>query len=314
MTQGGLEPSVHASQRAARIALPALLLGAVGIAFAPIFVRLSELEPSATAFYRLFFALPLLWLWMALESQMATPVRRPSGQTEILWLVLAGLCFTGDLAVWHWSLRFTSVANATLFANFAPIFVSAGAWLFFRERITSVFVAGLVLALFGAALMIGVSFRFGPQHVLGDGLGLLTAVFYAGYLLCVKHLRALFGTATIMAWSGVVTCAALLPITLLSGESLVALSLTGWLVLIALAWISHTGGQGLIAYALAHLPASFASVALLLQPATAAILAWIILDESLGLIQGLGGVLVLLGILLARLATPFTSTTNEYAS
>ncbi len=289
-------------ERAARTGLVALLVGAVGIAFAPIFVRLSELGPSATAFHRLFFAVLPLWLWMQLEARGPAPPSRPSSTRDVLGLVVAGLFFAGDLAVWHWSLRFTSVANATLFANFAPIFVTIGAWLFLRERITVTFVVGLVLALLGASLMIGVSFGFGPQHVLGDGLGLLTAVFYAGYILSVKHLRAIFSTATIMTWSGFVTCIALLPIALLSGEGLIASSLYGWAVLVALAWISHVGGQGLIAYGLAHLPASFASVTLLLQPATAAVLAWIILDEPLGSLQATGGMLVLLGILLARRA------------
>jgi drug/metabolite transporter (DMT)-like permease len=290
----------------ARLALLALLTGAVGIAFAPIFVRFGLREglgPSAIAFHRLFLALPLMWLWMQISARSDASPRQPSGIHEVLWLVLAGLCFAGDLAFWHWSLRFTSVANATLFANFAPIFVSTGAWLFFKERITGTFIAGLTLALLGASLMMGASFGFGSQHVLGDGLALLTSIFYGGYLLSVKRLRALLSTATIMAGSGLVTCVALLLMALLSAESLIATSFYGWMVLIALAWISHVGGQGLIAYALAHLPASFASVALLLQPATAAVLAWIILDESLGPTQGAGGVLVLLGILLARRAT-----------
>jgi drug/metabolite transporter (DMT)-like permease len=78
------------------------------------------------------------------------------------------------------------VANATLFANFAPIFVTFGAWLLFQERITRTFITGLVFALGGAALLIRVSFGIGAQQVLGDGLGLLTAVFYAGYILSIK--------------------------------------------------------------------------------------------------------------------------------
>jgi drug/metabolite transporter (DMT)-like permease len=69
---------------------------------------------------------------------------------------------------------------------------------------------------------------------------------------------------------------------------------------VALALISHLGGQSLIAYALASLPAQFASVALLVQPATAAVAAWLILGESLGLLQMLGGVILLGGIFLAR--------------
>ena len=54
---------------AAKLGLLALIIGAVGIAFAPIFVRLSELGPSATGFHRMFLALPVLWLWAGVDSR-----------------------------------------------------------------------------------------------------------------------------------------------------------------------------------------------------------------------------------------------------
>jgi drug/metabolite transporter (DMT)-like permease len=125
-------------------------------------------------------------------------------------------------------------------------------------------------------------------------------VFYAGYIVAVGRLRARFSTATIMAWSGLVTCAALLPVALLSGESLIATTVYGWMVLLGMALVSPAGGQSLIAYALAHLPAPFSSVSLLLQPAVAALLAWIILGEALGPWQALGALVILVGIYLAR--------------
>jgi drug/metabolite transporter (DMT)-like permease len=92
----------------------------------------------------------------------------------------------------------------------------------------------------------------------------------------------------------------LLPIALISGESLVATTVFGWAMLAGLALISHAGGQSMIAYALAHLPAAFGSVSLLLQPAAAAVLAWWILDEALGPWQALGAAVILAGIYLAR--------------
>jgi hypothetical protein len=62
-----------------RLALVALIAGAVGIACSPIFVRLSELGPTATAFWRL--ALPILWLWTEVGNRReAAPTRRPSGR------------------------------------------------------------------------------------------------------------------------------------------------------------------------------------------------------------------------------------------
>lgn len=290
-------------------ALPVLFLGAIGIAFAPIFVRLSELGPVTTAFYRLLIAVPMLWVWSQIDISIAArkQLKKPKGprsRYEWKWVCLAGMFFAGDLAVWHWSIVYTTVANATLFANFAPIFVTFGAWLLFKERITWVFITGLLFALGGAAMLIGVSFGIGSQQVLGDMLGLLTAVFYAGYILSIKQVRTMFSTSVAMMWSGIITCTALFVIAFLSEDQLLATTLYGWSILIGLALVSHTGGQALIAYALAHLPASFASVALLLQPAAAALLAWIILNETLGLLQAFGGVLVLIGIFLAWRASP----------
>ncbi|MCI0526396.1 MAG: DMT family transporter, partial [Nitrospira sp.] len=96
---------------------------------------------------------------------------------------------------------------------------------------------------------------------------------------------------------------ALFAMTILAGEALIPFTLSGWLTLLALAWISQVCGQGLIAFALAHLPVSFSSVSLLVQPVAAAILAWLILDEVLTWWQGLGGLVVLAGIALARKAS-----------
>ena len=288
--------------RAERSALIALIAGALAIAFSPIFVRLSELGPTATAFHRVALAVPVLWIWMAVECRRNPAAHRPS-RWQSWTLILAGLFFSADLAFWHWSIKLTSVANATLFANFTPIFVTIGAYFLLGERVRPSFLVGLMLALGGAVLLMGDSLALSFDHLLGDGLGVITAVFYGGYLLVVTRLRNALSVARIMLWSGVVTAIVLLPVALLSGESIVPATPRGWLILIALAWGSHAAGQSLIAYALAHLPASFSSVALLVQPVGAALLAWILLAEPLGTLQALGGAVVLSGVMVARRAS-----------
>lgn len=288
------------AKKANHLALAALFAGAVAIGFAPIFVRLSQVGPSATGFWRLALALPVLWLWLYLEGRGPVAPRRPANLADYSHLALVGLCLAGDLAVWHWSIKFTSVANATLLANFSPVFVALGAWLFFRQRFGLSFYLGMIVAMTGAAILIGSGFSLGGQHLLGDGLGVAAAVLYAGYMLAVARLRRDFSTATIMSWSGLVTCIVLLPVTVLSGETLLAATLGGWAVLLGLALVSQVSGQGLITFALAHLPAPFSSVSLLLQPVIAAVLAWIILSEPLGFWQAVGGIIVLAGIFVAR--------------
>ena len=279
-----------------RPALPALLLGATCIALSPIFVRLSEAGPTATAFWRTALALPALWPLFLAERPAARPAAAPR-----LLLAAAGLAFAGDLAFWHASIGLTSVANSTLLANLASLFVTLAAWLFFRQRPTGVFLLGLGLALAGVALLVHSSVRFASGAMLGDACGVVTALFYAAYLLAVKALRDRgSGTLLIMAVTSTITTIVLLPIALATGERMLPASGGGWLDLFGLALVSHAAGQGLIAYALAHLPAAFSSVSLLLQPVMAALFAWLLLGEPLGTLQLAGGLVVLAGIYVAR--------------
>src|SRR6185503_13143058 len=273
-----------------RPALPALLLGAVFIALSPIFVRLSEAGPTATAFWRVALAVPVLWIFCRL------PLRGP----KLLFLA-AGVAFAGDLAFWHKSIEFTSVANSTLLANLASIFVTLAAWLLWRERPRPLFLVSLALALGGVALLVQTSLDFSRTALLGDALGVVTAMFYAWYILAVKGLRDR-GAATlqVMAVTSTLTAAILLPAALASGEPMLPATAYGWSILVGLALVSHAAGQGLIAYALAHLPAPFSSVGLLLQPVVAAFFAWVLLAEPVVTLQIVGGMVVLAAIWLAR--------------
>lgn len=278
-------------------ALAALLFGATCIALSPIFVRLSETGPTASAFWRVAIAVPVLWGFYFFKER--AEARRYRGRWPLL--LAAGFAFAGDLGFWHLSIQYTSVANSTLLANLASIFVTLAAWMFLRERPTGLFLAGLVCALAGVALLVSSSAGFSRTGLLGDALGVLTAMFYAGYIFAVKGLRDRGErTLYLMAVASTITGLVLLPAALASGEAFFPATAYGWAVLAGLALISHAAGQGLIAYALAHLPAAFSSVSLLLQPVMAAVFAWILLSESLVAAQIAGGVVVLAGIYLAR--------------
>ncbi len=292
-----------AGMSSARLALPALMLGALGIGFSPIFMRLSELGPTGSAFHRVFLALPLIWGWRFLEKNLPEPSPGPARARDYWLLVLSGFFFAGDLAFWHWSVAYTSVANATLLANFAPIFVTLAAFFLFKERFSKLFIAALVIASCGAIILLGSSLSIGKSQLFGDVLGIITAVFYAAYIITVSRLRSRFSVAVFMAWGTLFTAIFLLPVVIISGENLIPATLNGWLVLLGLAWFSHTGGQGMISYALAHLSAAFSSLALLVQPAIAAFAAWAILGEAMSINQLFGAGVILSGIYIARRAS-----------
>lgn len=292
------------ARRADRAALLALSVGAVGIAFAPIFVRLSEVGPSATAFHRFALAVPFLWAWLAAGQAIgggARPRRPlPKSGRDFAILALAGLFFAGDMGFWHWSIRYTTVANATLLANTAPVFVVLGGWLIFGRRFRPLFLIGLAMAMGGTAVLMHTSLSLSTQHLTGDLFGLVTGLFYGAYFLTIERLRARYSTAAIMSCAIPVSAAVMLIAAAASGESLVPPTPRGWAVLFGLAVISQVIGQGLIAFGLAQLPAAFASVSLLVQPILAALFAWGLFDEAVGPVQAAGAVVVLAGIWLAR--------------
>ncbi|MBM3373121.1 MAG: DMT family transporter [Betaproteobacteria bacterium] len=281
------------------LALAALFAGATAIATAPLFVKVSETGPVATAFWRVFLALPLLWAWAAATQG---PRLAAQARDHRQMLFAAGFFFAGDLAVWHWSILLTSVANTTLLANLAPIFVTAVTWLVFRERPQRLFLAGLAAAISGTLMLIGANFGGSGRALLGDALGVVTAMFYAAYQLSISKLRAQVPTASVMAISSTVMAVLLLPIAWISGERILPQTDAGWMKLIGIALFAQVIGQSLIAWAMAHLTATFSSVGLLLQPVMATLFAWILLGEIVGPLQFAGGALVLAGILLAKQA------------
>lgn len=292
--------------RLAVLAFPGALAGAMGIAFAPIFVRLSEVGPVATGFWRLALALPLLWLWRRLESANGA-ARAPLSAADHRLLAVGGLLFAADLAFWHWSIALTTVANATLLANLAPLFVAAASFLLFGERFGRVFLIGLACALAGAGLLLGASFEVSMTRVGGDALGVATALCYAGYIVAVGRMRGRLSAAAVMLWTGLWSAAALLILAVATGERILPVSAEGWLVLAGLAVICQVVGQSLIAFSLAHLPAAMGAVSLLAQPVAAAALAWVLFAERLGPLEFAGAAVVLIGIAAARMGSELKS-------
>ncbi len=286
-----------------RMALPfaALALGTVAMGASPIFVRLADVGPFASAFWRMTLALPVLWAWLAWESAQAGATRKPAlpaGRGLVIGLI--GFFFAGDLFFWHLSILNTTIANATLLATMTPIVVTLGAWLILKERIAPRTLTGVLLGLAGAAMLVGLNARFAPDRVFGDLCGIVTACFFGSYFLAVSHARRSLSAAQVMFYPALVTCFLLLLVTLTLEDRLFPRSLDGLAVLAALAFISQIGGQGLMAYALGHLPAVFSSLVLFLEAIAAAALAWLIFSEHVSVWQIGGGILIMAGIYAAR--------------
>lgn len=300
-----------------------LLLGGAVLGLAGVFVRLADttanLGPFASAFWRMTLAAPFLLAWAAVQwsrtprpAAMPQPaVTRPRRFTKRpappallahwpMWALalFAAAMFALDLVFFHLAVIDTTVGNATLESNFAPVLITLAFWVITRNAPRAVFVAGLAAALGGAALMIGPNFGH-SKALLGDASGLVSAVFYAAYQVGIQQARQRLPTAPLMAVVTLLAAVVLWPFALAEGR-LWPTAAIGWLWVLLLALLVQIGGQVVIAYAVRRLNPALSSVGLLVQPAMAVVYAWGLLGEALSSTQLLGAALVLAGIYLAR--------------
>ncbi|KAF0125118.1 MAG: hypothetical protein FD152_2845 [Xanthobacteraceae bacterium] len=289
-------PLVPPSQAAAFLAL---LAGATALGVSPVFVRLADVGPFASAFWRAALALPVLYAWMRVED------RGRQGRPGLaLPGVLAGVFFAGDLFFWHLSILNTSIANSTFLATTAPVWVILVAWLWLREAISLWTLAGLALCVAGGAALVGDSLRIDSSRLLGDLYGAATGVFFGLYFHAIRIGRLTHGAARLTLQSTAVTALVLLAVALVLEPRILPQSLQGWLAVLALGMLTHAAGQGLLSVALGTLPTVFSSLVIFLEAVIAALFAWVALGEALSLTQMAGGAAIMLGIWVARPRAP----------
>ena len=278
--------------------LSSLFIGSALLGMSAIFVRYSDSSPSLVAFYRAFLALPFLYLWVLIEGRSIN-LSLLKNRKLFFILLLSGFCFAVDMSFWNWSIAFTSVANATLMANTAPIFVSFIGLFFLRHKIKPEFFLILLLAMMGVSLVIISGSNDNSPKVFGDFLGIVAAFFYASYILSIKSLTDRFSPAQTLFLATIFTSIFLIPISFFETRDLIPSSAEEWGILFTYALVCQTIAQGMITYGISKISAHLSSLVLLIQPLAAALYGWLLLSESILPIQAIGGLIVLVAIYLA---------------
>lgn len=276
------------------------LMAAAGvfcISFVPILVRAAEDAGDLTiAFFRALYALPILAIlyWGTRRLDQRPPRSR-------LIAVGSGVFLALDLTFWHASIGEIGAGLATVVANLQVVIVALIAWALFKERPGRKALLIIPAILLGIFLISGAgsSDAYGDNPVLGTEQSLLSAFFYAGFVLTLRQAnRGHFSPPTGPLFDSTVGTAAAALIIGLAFSPHFSLAITwpahGWILLIAL--VAQVIGWLLISRSLPNLPALDTSVLLLGQPLGAIIWARLIYSESLGVTQWIGAALVLAGL------------------
>ncbi len=214
--------------------------------------------------------------------------------SALRWALLGGVLFAADLSTWATGVVLSGATNPTLLANTAPLWVGLGALVIFRQRLTSAFWVGTLVALIGAGLVLGVE---SSGKVVGSLLGLLAAVFYAGYFLVTQLGRQKLDALSYFWFAALTSATLLLLLSWGTNQPLTGYPATTYLTFIAMGVVSQVMGYFSVGFALGYLPASIVAPTLLGQPVITAVLAGVLLGEAFGPVQILGGAAVLAGVL-----------------
>lgn len=265
------------------------LYAGVGLSgIGPILVRTSPVDPAATAFWRL--ALSCVPAAILAWRSPAMPAR------DIGLALLAGVMLAADLVLWNASIVRTSVLEATLLVMIYPLLVALLPVLWLRRRPDGRVVGGGLVAFLGIAILAGARGAAGGD-LLGNGMALLAALFYAVCFLISADLCRRHDAATVTFWTLVGAALGALPVALLQ-DRILPPEASGWLNLAAQALIAFAS-QILIARALRTLDAGFSAIAGYGQPVVATLLAWPILGQVPQAAALVGSIFIIAGIALA---------------
>jgi drug/metabolite transporter (DMT)-like permease len=170
-----------------------------------------RVPPGQVVFFRSFFAIPviLVWLWLRHELKQGVGTKNPMGH---LWRGLVG---TTAMGLGFAGLAFLPLPEVTAIGYAAPLLTVIFAAMFLGEEVRGFRIGAVVLGLVGVLIVLSprLTVTGGATHAesLGAMLVLTSAVFAALAQIFVRKLVATERTATIVFWfsitaSGLALC------------------------------------------------------------------------------------------------------------
>jgi len=290
-----------------------VLTGILCVSTASIIIRFAQVEASSIviAAARLLIASFVL-IPIALIRHWQD-IRRLS-KPDLLRALLSGVFLALHFASWIRSLEFTSVASSVVLVTTTPLWVALLSPLLLHEPIKRSVIIGLIVSMTGSVIVglanaCGFSGErlvcqgqlVGENAVLGNFLALFGAWMAAGYMIIGRQLRKSLNT---VAYTAIVygTAAVILSIVVfIQGEPFWNYSSNTYLWLLALGIVPQLMGHSLLNWALRFISAAYVSLTLLGEPIGTVILAMIFLKESPTFLEGMGAILILLGIVIGSI-------------
>ena len=272
-----------------------VLLSICCLALGGIFVKLSQFPAITTGMYRVLFSLPIFFLLTKVNKYEYV-----MNSKEKMIAICAGVFLALDLILWNISFSYTTVANANLLANLVPFTVIPISYFIYKEKILREFILGGGIIFIGIIVLMGGKVNPTLNNFKGDGLAILTSIFYGLFIATVYKLRTKVSTIQLMSYASIGCLIILLPVSLILEGIYIPYTFKDFYPLIGLALLSQILGQGGLSYCLGKIKASYASLLVLTQPVISALYAYFIFNENLSFKEILGMFIILVGLYIAN--------------
>jgi drug/metabolite transporter (DMT)-like permease len=280
----------------------ALFFSIISVSFAAIFIVSIEAPALSIAFYRLFFTTLLIFPFVIFHKKTKNEILNLDKRT-LLIMVIIGIILAFHFALWIRSLELTSVASSVILVTAHPFLVGPISHFFLKERLTWINSFGILLSVLGVIILVYGNYGFEGKSIdtlEGNILAILGGIAAGFYILGGRKIRKTISTGTyafIVYLFGTIT---LFFITLFLNAPLIGISLRDLGIIFLMAIVAGILGHTLYNWALRHVRASLASVALLGEPIGSSFLAlalpWI--NQIPTYYTLIGGVIIISGIYL----------------
>lgn len=267
-----------------------LLIGVISVSTSAILVKLSSAPAGIIAFYRLFFTVMIMFPFFILRyvSEIKFITKR-----DWVFSSIAGMFLAFHFILWFESLNYTSVASSTVLVTLQPLFAFIGTYVIFKEKFSLKSVICGIFAVMGSVIISWGDFRISGTALFGDFLALAACALITAYLMFGQAVRQRVSlvTYTFVVYS--VSAISLFVYVLVVQEPLFPYPASDWIYFILMAIVPTLLGHSLFNWSVKWVSTSVISMAILLEPVGAAILAYYLLGENILWTQVLGGSIII---------------------
>ncbi|QWU98851.1 DMT family transporter [Francisella salimarina] len=271
-----------------------ILFALSNLVIASVLIRYSEVGPIASFGYRLLLPCIFLYSFLAITKDEDRLSKK-----SIYIAALTGLFLALDLAFYGISLIYTSIAEASLLTNLCPFITTFIAIIFLKEKVSLKYYLVLLVAFIGLLLLMSQS-GLSSQHLLGNWLAIISAVFYALFIIFSKKLRDSCSTFRMMFIASLSGSATLFILAFIFNEQIIPTTLSGVLILLAIAIFGHLLGNILYISRVKYISLAMSSLVLLVGPVFALLYGYILFRETFSIQQLIGMFIIILSVYLGK--------------